>query len=60
MAVIGDEDGGESDEKSEIWDDAQMMQVDGQLADVFRQQANTSKRSDLKRERFLPSVQAWR
>lgn len=35
-----------------MWDDDQMLKVDEQLAEIFRQQANTSERSDLKREVF--------
>ena len=45
----GDADGDDTDEESEEWTDEQMLEVDEQLADVFRQQAMASKRSDLKR-----------
>jgi DNA polymerase phi len=47
MGIDGDVD---SDEESEVWDDERMMQVDEQLAAVFKQRASTTQRTDLKRE----------
>ncbi|OCF44480.1 DNA polymerase phi subunit [Kwoniella heveanensis CBS 569] len=48
MGVNEDADGDDEDEEEEVWDDEQMMKVDEQLAEVFRQQASGTKRSDLK------------
>jgi DNA polymerase phi len=46
----GDEDDDDEDADSEVWDDEQMMKVDEQLAQVFKQQAGRTRRVDLKRE----------
>ncbi|WVF67165.1 hypothetical protein IAT40_001911 [Kwoniella sp. CBS 6097] len=48
MGVNEDADSDDEDEEEEVWDDEQMMKVDEQLAEVFRQQASGTKRSDLK------------
>ncbi|WWD16543.1 hypothetical protein CI109_100970 [Kwoniella shandongensis] len=48
MGVDENADDGSDDEQEEYWDDDQMMKVDEQLAEVFRQQATTTKRTDLK------------
>lgn len=53
IEVKDSEDRDSSIDESETWDDDQMLQVDQQLSEVFRQQANTTKRSDLKRELAL-------
>jgi DNA polymerase phi len=51
MDIDGDDKDSDDESDEEVWDDEQMMQVDEQLAEVFRQQAgSTTKRSDLKRE----------
>ena len=44
----------EDESEEEVWDDEQMMKVDEQLAEVFRQQATTTKKSSLKRAFSLP------
>jgi len=45
----GAEDSDEDDD--DVWDDDQMMKIDNQLAEVFRQHAGSStKRADLKRK----------
>ncbi|WVR03854.1 hypothetical protein IAU60_000851 [Kwoniella sp. DSM 27419] len=49
MGVDENAQDGDSDEEDEdVWDDEQMMKVDEQLAEVFRQQASGTKRSDMK------------
>lgn len=51
MGVDDDAEGDSDDESDEeVWDDDKMMQVDEQLAEVFRQRANAGKSSDFKRE----------
>jgi DNA polymerase phi len=52
VAVDDETESDASDGDSEVWDDEQILKVDEQLAEAFRQQANTSKRSGLKREQF--------
>ena len=47
------EDGSSSEE--ELWDDDQMLKVDQQLAEVFRQRAGTARKGNLKSE-LLESV----
>ena len=61
MAVDGaDEMDGESgpdsdeEEDDEVWDDEQMLKVDEQLAEVFRQRANAGKKADFKRKCNVP------
>ncbi|KAK8861548.1 hypothetical protein IAR55_002370 [Kwoniella newhampshirensis] len=48
MGVDENAEEGSDNEEEEYWDDDQMMKVDEQLAEVFRQQATTTKRTDLK------------
>jgi DNA polymerase phi len=62
MGIDGNADGDvDSDEESEVWDDERMMQVDEQLAAVFKERSSTTtKRTDLKSEPFaLASVSSW-
>ena len=49
-ALLSDVDSIDSVEELEAWDDEQMLKVDEQLAEVFRQQAATAQRTDPKRE----------
>lgn len=51
MGIDGDDESKEDDEEEsdeEVWDDEQMLKVDEQLAEVFRQRANADKSKDFK------------